>query len=668
MKKIILIFFSFIASFTIVFPFCNNAGITYLTANAEETNLGQLSVYLFYYTYGGAYNRYKEYSDNKFQYNSSKKQYIIETVLFAGDFFAPNITGQGFAYYNDKLSDETKQKLASQNITAHTGGNQFHVNKSGTYHISISDTLDSYSKVEDFYKIWDDENTAITYVSESIDFVEPLGNNNICLIGNFDGIGWNGSRNNNRYFSFNPSSNCYEFYYNLYEGDEFCPESSDHGRIRYYDSEYSEKMFIANHIEKSNNGYFLCKKDGFYKISIDYKVEYFHDSSFLWSEEVGSTISFLGEPSKPISKGNETIVLIGKINGNEYMNNSSTHSFYFDSVRMQYLLRLYFHKGDYFCPYLKNKGKSAYCLTNNPFLKKMCEGINVDFVSSNNLPMFLIDIPGYYEIALGANIDSLEETSYCWLPHGNSYIRLIGNNVKSIFVSSKNRLGTIDKIYTSGDNEIKQYGLEGIKVNAVNYIKLDSTDAQGYFYKIDYDPTYTNNIEIHNDNNEKVETLQLIPDASNCYDFETGKKNASLGNACSFLSTLSTCFEGIACGTEYVADYTKISAEQAEQLLKQYDKLDMESKNHVDKALISTIDSQGNETQIHYTDIAPFLKLVIDKEKREEKTKTILYITGAFVLFLFIGFIALSSKRKRSKNVINVSKNSNDSETITIDI
>ena len=628
--------------------------------SAETNDAGQLAIYLYYFTYGGSYNRYKDNPECKFIYNKSLHTYSLEIVLFAGDYFAPNITGKGAVPYSTKLSDETKSRLLEQNITMHTGGAQFHVNKSGTYSINISDNIEFYSSTNDYYKIWDDSMSSVIYLSDSVNSSKPIGNNAIYLIGNFDGAGWDGSQYPERKFWFNKTTNKYEFEFNLYKGDIFVPQSSDHGRLKYYKSEYTDELFHQNNLDMSSDGYFICTKDGAYHFSIDYKVEYILDPAFLWSKDIGSTMVYSKELLPNNIRGNETIVITGMINGVEYMSNTTTNKFHYDPITKQYKIKLYLYKGDHICPYLQNKGKKAYYRAGNKYLNDMCSGSSITSITVSNIPNFEINISGNYEIAIGDNVENLRDESMCWLEHGNSYIRLSSGKSSAAYFAMGSYSTGSNKVFANGNGDIKQYGLNGSQVYPVNFISLNSGNAKGSILKVNYDSTYTKKINITNTIDEDNKTLEITPDINYGYNFENGQKDYSLGKACEFLSNLSDAFSYVKVGDKFVADYSVVIPENAESIIKQYSLLDNDSKTYVDEALINTVGNGGKEAFVHYLDIEPYLSSIVNENKSKETTTLMLYIIVLVLVSIVALFVVLSAKRKRSnKKTIN-QENSND--------
>ena len=117
---------------------------------------------------------------------------------------------------------------------------------------------------------------------------------------------------------------------------------------------------------------------------------------------------------------------------------------------------------------------------------------------------------------IGGDVENLSTPTDCWKSHGNSYIRYVGNSSKATYVLLGNRSLGSNLVYTEKEGtSIKQYGLSGLNVKALDTVKFasDNENLAGSILKIEFDDTVSAKFTLTNKSTIEISfsLLTIIP-------------------------------------------------------------------------------------------------------------------------------------------------------------
>lgn len=484
----------------------------------------------------------------------------------------------------------------------------------------------------------------------------PKGDKCIYLRGQFDGAPWNSTKIDIRTFIFNNETNKYELSVNLYKGDVFSPFIDGGQPIKSLQNSYWLDLLEKNNLSCSTNGNFICNKDGQYKFEISYLVEQLDDPSFVWSEEIGSTIQYISNNFIEYHvDGHKPIVVTGQINGIGALINNQHHLMEYDEYTRQYVFRTYLKKGDHIQIWLDDKKQFVNCPTDDVWLNEMCEGIGVTIKNFDRRPQFKIQVNGYYEIGVGGNIENLDSANNCWRKHGGSYIKYLGENISTCYVLLGSKSNSKINAYLEG-TDVKQYGLNGFDVKPVKFIEFCDDQKYGSFLKIEYDEALTNKIALTLLNEQEERRIEFIPKNTLCYILESGEYSEVFGETCEFLSYLSNCLSNKFLNGKLYGDYLNLSESQSKELAKKYNDLSNQARQILDNdVIISSFNNAGLASQIKYDVIASHALKVISQSKKAENKKIVIYSLIVVIIILMV--FVLTFTFKKNKNSKRISAN-----------
>ena len=634
----------------------SNDNKCYTTNNAAE-NHGFLNIYLMNYWLGGMSDcRDSSDQSKKMVYNSNKNAYCLDYVLYEGDSFYLTVLTFGDITFSTDVNEEAVESLNRNFVSRRPTDSYFFVNKTGTYHFEISDSIDDTEHITPnlYYKLINDySNSFVSYYSESTDMFNPVGTFTFLLHGSFDGAGFTTSVGDDKKFFFNNSNNQYELTIGLFKGDVFCPYSQETNYLFYYSC--GEDQFKANNIDHDSRDYFVVKRDGTYKISLSYKVEYYPEAKFGWHKDGGCSILFVSDSLPQVDiKGTEEIVLVGRIKGSYVGISSSSYKLKFDPITKSYNLKIKFKKDDYFCLYLYSKNNYIKYLNGDSYAKNIFDGACLSNYSSGSLDYFYVNVGGYYECSIGGSVENLPIPSHTWKSHGNSYIRYIGNSEKAAYILLGSRSGGINTLYT-GDaksQDIHQYGTTGLFISPINDITFfasqNNDDLSGKIVKINYNPNISSFFDFTNTVNESVAELNKVELLeNNAYTLKDKNGSSSLGGACSFLDELYSSFVNYNNDSSKLT-FANIDELDAKRIVKKYNSLTDEQQNYVDD---STIRCYGTDGTLDDYKIVVIMKTVISLSKQQKQLKTFIAVLAfLFAISTMAAFFIISLKRMNSNS------------------
>lgn len=608
----------------------------------DNNESGSLNIWLCNYTYGGVYDNWTNFDVNsKFSFDSENNRYSIEYVFYENDFFAPYINGIDYISFGDNLAEETIGRLSANNITKHPNSSYFHVNKTGTFRISISSEIENLD-IEDLPLVWNDSSKyVIEYISNNTEQFEPLGNFNIFLSGNFNN---NQLDDNEHLLIFNKDTKAYELEVGLYASDFFSIYCPSFGYINPPLDDWGINNLSNNNIVKGPNNNFVAKKDGTYKICLFFTVEYLLNKSFTWSKDGKSTIDYVSSSISDFTcTGTEDIVVVGQIGNKTIAQASSSYHFIFNEIEKRYSINIDLKKGDYVCFFMKKKGSYIYGFQSDSYSDGMIKSAGLGKYTSSGRQHFLVNFDGNYDFVISGNVENLSFPTDTWKLHGGSYIKFNGDESSFCYVLAENMTSKSTFVYSDAKySTIQQFGPSGMDIPNIQCFKIGNASV----LRIQFDEKYTDSVSINIELDNKLfdYNIELIPNHA-YYINDLSKANNIEGEACTYLSMVFEKTSQLFSRSINMNMYKDLNSEDCEQISKAYSKLADNTKAVVNEAKVFCI-RDGENIEAKYSHLH---KTII--QNLDNRNQILLFLTYLFICLSIIPILAVGLLSLKRQNI-----------------